>query len=556
MPDDALNIWREKLEFLQRELAVSADPSLKFQLEQQIKKAQARVTELESPSIPPPDERHSTFDVFLSHNSSDKSAIRKIGLALKKRGLTVWLDEWELVPGRPWQDALEDIIRTAKSAAVFVGSNGLGPWEEPEMRACLSEFVDRSLPVIPVLLPDAPRSPKLPLFLRQFTWVDLRRGISNEGMDRLVWGITGSKASKMPRVNRNSLRELDAVQSKESEIDSHLLSLPELYSVPNYVQGHTFMGREDELREIDTWAQGKLSILLLDAIGGNGKSALAWHWVNQHARKTIPDLAGALWWSFYEASPSMKLFVEKALAYVMQEHPSRFSRSSYRDNILTLQSELRKRPYLIVLDGFERLLWAYHRIDKSHIHDDEVDESQRSCIYDDDEQFLKQFVVSNPSKTIVTSRLVPTALEVYAGKLLTGVKRIKVEGLKPEDALSIIRDLGVLGDKRRLITFCNQFGHHPLLLRIVCGAVANYHSAPGDFNKWRVDKGTSGGGQLKLVDLELKQRRTHILAYAYDRLDAKYQIFLSRVAVLSSAVDYDTIKVLSPMHHQFSRNIS
>jgi hypothetical protein len=133
------------------------------------------------------------FDVFLSHNSKDKPAVRHLAEELKARGLRVWLDEWELVPGRPWQEALEKIIQTTRSAAVLVGADGFGPWETPEMHACLSQFVERQLPVIPVLLPDAPAKPALPLFLMQFTWVDLRGGSPVGGMDRLIWGITGVK---------------------------------------------------------------------------------------------------------------------------------------------------------------------------------------------------------------------------------------------------------------------------------------------------------------------------------------------------------------------------
>ncbi|NQU26210.1 MAG: toll/interleukin-1 receptor domain-containing protein, partial [Candidatus Nealsonbacteria bacterium] len=115
-----------------------------------------------------------TFDTFLSHNSQDKPIVRQLADALVARGLRPWLDERELVPGRPWQEALEDIIQTTKTAVVMFGPAGLGPWEEPEMRACLSEFVKRKLPVIPVLLPGAPQHPDLPLFLKAFTWVDLR----------------------------------------------------------------------------------------------------------------------------------------------------------------------------------------------------------------------------------------------------------------------------------------------------------------------------------------------------------------------------------------------
>ncbi len=132
-------------------------------------------------------------DVFLSHNSADKATVIDLATILRNRNLRVWLDVWELVPGRPWQEAIEQVIETAASAAVLVGNDGIGPWEEPEMRACLDECVRRRMSVIPVLLPGAPLTPALPLFLRRFTWVDLRNGFDDVGIDRLEWGITGIK---------------------------------------------------------------------------------------------------------------------------------------------------------------------------------------------------------------------------------------------------------------------------------------------------------------------------------------------------------------------------
>jgi len=131
------------------------------------------------------------YDVFLSHSSSDKRRVLQLAKALRRRGLTVWLDEWELMPGRPWHDALEEIIRTVNVAAVLVGQDGMGPWQMPEMRGCLVQFVERKMPVIPVLLPGSGNAPELPLFLRQFTWVDFRKGLTKAGLDRLEWGITG-----------------------------------------------------------------------------------------------------------------------------------------------------------------------------------------------------------------------------------------------------------------------------------------------------------------------------------------------------------------------------
>lgn len=132
------------------------------------------------------------FDVFLCHNSADKPSVKRIGARLKAQGILPWLDEWELPPGQPWQALLEQQITRIGSAAVFIGASGISPWHQQEMRGFLSEFADRQVPVIPVLLPDAPAQPELPLFLRQMTWVDFRTA-DPDPLERLVWGITGQR---------------------------------------------------------------------------------------------------------------------------------------------------------------------------------------------------------------------------------------------------------------------------------------------------------------------------------------------------------------------------
>ena len=132
------------------------------------------------------------FDVFLCHNSDDKLIIRKINNQLKAVGINTWLDEEQLPPGRSWQELLEKQIANIGSVAVFVGSSGTGPWQDMEIRVFLAEFVKRHCPVIPTILQDCKVVPELPLFLRQFTWVDFRRDTPLP-LDQLRWGITGSK---------------------------------------------------------------------------------------------------------------------------------------------------------------------------------------------------------------------------------------------------------------------------------------------------------------------------------------------------------------------------
>lgn len=133
------------------------------------------------------------FDVFLSHNSRDKPVVGEIAERLRGRGLRVWLDQSELRPGFPWQEGLENGVQVSRSVAVFVGADGLGAWQQPEMRAFLARSRREQIPVIPVLLPDSPDSHALTVFLEAFTWVDLRQGLTEAGLARLIWGITGEK---------------------------------------------------------------------------------------------------------------------------------------------------------------------------------------------------------------------------------------------------------------------------------------------------------------------------------------------------------------------------
>ena len=50
------------------------------------------------------------------------------------------------------------------------------------------------------------------------------------------------------------------------------------------------------------------AIFCFVAIGGMGKSALTWKWFNDISSQEMPDLAGRLWWSFYESDAHFENF--------------------------------------------------------------------------------------------------------------------------------------------------------------------------------------------------------------------------------------------------------
>src|SRR5215469_11178900 len=145
-----------------------------------------------------------SFHVFLSHSSADKPAVEELARRLAKEGIQAWLDKWHLIPGDPWQPAIEKALAESESCAVFVGPTGFGPWQNEEMRAAIDQRVresGRQFRVIPVLLPGAQRAERssLPTFLAATTWAEFRDSLDDaDAFHRLVCGIRGLEPGAGP----------------------------------------------------------------------------------------------------------------------------------------------------------------------------------------------------------------------------------------------------------------------------------------------------------------------------------------------------------------------
>jgi WD40 repeat protein len=137
------------------------------------------------------------YDVFLSHATADKPVVEELARILTNRGFSPWLDKWNLIPGDPWQEAIEKALEDCAACAVCLGPSGTGPWQIEEMRAAIDARVSdrsRQFRVIPVLLPGSERGEpsRYPAFLRATTWVEFRETLEDEkALHRLISGIRG-----------------------------------------------------------------------------------------------------------------------------------------------------------------------------------------------------------------------------------------------------------------------------------------------------------------------------------------------------------------------------
>ena len=98
-----------------------------------------------------PEER---YDVFLSYNSADLSAVRPLAEALRARQLTAWFAPSRTIVGRQWQKAIAKGLRQSEACALVVGPNGLGDWQLQELDIAQERAVkDDRFRVFLVLLP-------------------------------------------------------------------------------------------------------------------------------------------------------------------------------------------------------------------------------------------------------------------------------------------------------------------------------------------------------------------------------------------------------------------
>jgi hypothetical protein len=333
---------------------------------------------------------------------------------------------------------------------------------------------------------------------------------------------------------------------------------PAFYADRDYIGRHTFIGRAAQLQLLSDWAKPSdpANVLLFEAIGGNGKSMLTWEWATKHAvddRAGHEPWAGRFWYSFYEKGAIMRDFCRQALAYMTGAPLESFAKRLMADLRDDLLAQLHRQPWLLILDGLERVLVAYHRIDASEVPDEEVnrptdkilDRNPCDAIRDEDTDLLRALAAAAPSKILISSRLIPRVLLNQSGLPLPGVKPLVLPGLNEADAEELLRSCGIEGtsaDIRYYVT--NYCANHPLVIGILAGLINSPGPHRGKFDAWAADP--AYGAKLNLASLDLVQSRNHILRAALEALEPASRQLLSTLALLSTAVGYETVAAFNP----------
>jgi tetratricopeptide (TPR) repeat protein len=294
------------------------------------------------------------------------------------------------------------------------------------------------------------------------------------------------------------------------------------------------VGREDERLLLDDWFshdEGH-SLLAMIALGGMGKSALTWDWLQGLLRQQqTPPLV--VWWSFYETDGTMDRLMVEVLEH-FGDDPRRFP--SLRAAVMRFVEHLRHTPALLVLDGAERLLRAYSSLAAAY-QGDEDDPAQREharqCT-DPVTGYLLTWLAQpgyTQARTLLTSRLFPLELAGRGGAGLQGVRRHDLTGLTPAAAYALFKDLRIRATRAEVEAVGEPLGYHPLSLRLLARTAADDPQYRNDI-KAAVNYDPT---------LDLLGRRQHVLGRAYDTLPPSAQDLLGRLAAFRSSIPWDVI---------------
>lgn len=113
------------------------------------------------------------YDIFISHNSKDKAIARSLSMRLKKDGLRVWFDEWEIKPGDLVGFKVEKGLEQSRILILLMSEAAFdSQWVTLERQTQLfRDPMNRKRRFVPVLLENC----KIPDMISQFAYVDWRK---------------------------------------------------------------------------------------------------------------------------------------------------------------------------------------------------------------------------------------------------------------------------------------------------------------------------------------------------------------------------------------------
>src|ERR1041385_5977415 len=287
-------------------------------------------------------------------------------------------------------EAISASLKLVDEADIYVGvfahRYGYVPKENNPRQISVTEMeyeraVERKIPRLIFII-----DKKHPL--ADFTIEDIDKGESAEKLAQFKSRVETENIAnyfKSPAdLRAHVINSLSKLRQPDLTIFHYVSDIPEppepfIAHPSTLLHTHRLVGGQPELNLLTDWVAKpdakvyKAHILCVVAVGGMGKSALTWTWFQDIAPQEMKPLAGRMWWSFYESDATFENFITRALAYVSRRPLAEVQQIPAPERETQLLAALNREPFLLVLDGLERILVAYARMDAAHLSDDDYD---------------------------------------------------------------------------------------------------------------------------------------------------------------------------------------
>jgi tetratricopeptide (TPR) repeat protein len=455
------------------------------------------------------------YDVFISYSHKDEEwVINTLLPALEIAGLRVCIDYRDFDAGKPSIVNMEDAVDESRHTVLVLTPNWTGS-EWTDFEAVLTQTDDpvgRRQKMIPIMLEKC--TP--PKRVRSFTYVDFMRSDRLNNAWTQLFKALGKPNAPIP----TSVTKTPTTGSRDKWYLAHPYPMP-----PN------FTGRVAEQTMLDDWLGDNTNrLFILRALGGFGKSALAWQWINAHVDPA--EWTKLVFWSFYEGDASFEHFIEETLKYLKLEVPQ-----GGRPQVDALLKAMQSQKILLIMDGFERALRAYSSMNAAYQGDEpKIEDNQLDCVNINAEFFLKG-VCSLPnikSKVLMSTRLTPRAVKPR-GEFMLGCREQELTAMQKADAVEFFHKQKIKGTHAEIEAACAPYGYHPLSLRLLTGRILKDFDNPADIVV----------AQKLKIDGDMVQQKHHVLKVSYNSLPPQEQKLLSTIACFRSPVELKTLQVVA-----------
>src|SRR5262245_14512862 len=111
--------------------------------------------------------------IFLSHTSADKPFVEKLACDLKRIGIDVWFDKWEIKVGESITWKIEEGIRENEYLGIVLSPDALNSeWVKTELSSAWRKQMQlKRVTILPILYRDC----EIPLFLADRKYADFRK---------------------------------------------------------------------------------------------------------------------------------------------------------------------------------------------------------------------------------------------------------------------------------------------------------------------------------------------------------------------------------------------